>query len=247
MRVGAGIAAIVLGCALVESGEKQMARVLITGASRGIGKALAEQYVEAGDEVIACVRDPKACEGLAGGKAQIQAIDMADPDSISAARDAIGDIPIDIVINNAGAFGGMAQALDNLDLDEWRRTFEANTIGPTLLCRAFKSNLAASGNGKLINVSSQLAASTWPFGGMYVYSSSKAALAKVTQILALDWKEEPISVAVMHPGWVKTDMGGPNADITADESAAGIISVIAGMTKEDSGKFFKWNGEIHPW
>ncbi len=82
---------------------------------------------------------------------------------------------------------------------------------------------------------------------MYIYSSTKAAFSKVTQILAIDWKEEPISVGLMHPGWVKTDMGGPNAQISADESAAGIISVIAEMTKDDSGKFYKWNGEIHPW
>ena len=224
-----------------------MARVLITGAGRGIGKALTEQYVDAGNEVIACVRDPKSCQGLAGGKASLQAMDLGDPDSITAARNAIGDAPIDILINNAGAVGGMKQTLDDLDLDEWRRTFEVNTIGPALVARAFKPNLAASGNGKLMNVTSQLAASTWPFGGMYIYSSTKAAFSKVTQILAIDWKEEPITVALMHPGWVKTDMGGPNADISADESAAGIISVIAGMTKTDSGKFYKWNGEIHPW
>ena len=224
-----------------------MARVLITGAGRGIGKALTEQYVDAGNEVIACVRDPKSCQGLAGGKASLQAMDLGDPDSITAARNAIGNAPIDILINNAGAVGGMKQTLDDLDLDEWRRTFDVNTIGPALVARAFKPNLAASGDGRLMNVTSQLAASTWPFGGMYIYSSTKAAFSKVTQILAIDWKEEPITVALMHPGWVKTDMGGPNADISADESAAGIISVIAGMTKTDSGKFYKWNGEIHPW
>ena len=224
-----------------------MARVLITGAGRGIGKALTEQYVDAGNEVIACVRDPKSCQGLAGGKASLQAMDLGDPDSITAARNAIGNAPIDILINNAGAVGGMKQTLDDLDLDEWRRTFDVNTIGPTLVARAFKPNLAASGDGRLMNVTSQLAASTWPFGGMYIYSSTKAAFSKVTQILAIDWKEEPITVALMHPGWVKTDMGGPNADISADESAAGIISVIAGMTKTDSGKFYKWNGEVHPW
>lgn len=224
-----------------------MARVLITGAGRGIGRSLTEQYVAAGEEVIACVRNPDACQDLAAGKANLQQMDVGDADSISAARAAIGDGPIDIVINNAAATGGMKQSLDDLDLDEWRRTLEVNTIGPTLIARAFKSNLIASGDGKLMNVTSQLAASTWPFGGMYIYSSTKAAFSKVTQILAIDWKEEPISVALMHPGWVKTDMGGPNAQLTADESAAGIISVIAGMTKEDSGRFYKWNGEIHPW
>ena len=224
-----------------------MARVLITGANRGIGKSLTEQYIAAGDEVIACVRNPDACEGLADGKALLQEMDVGDPDSIAAARAAIGDGRIDILINNAGVEGGMKQSLDDLDLDEWHRTLDVNTIGPTLIARAFKSNLVASGNGKLMNVTSQLAASTWPFGGMYIYSSTKAALVKITQILAIDWKEEPITVALMHPGWAKTDMGGPNAHITADESAEGILSVIAEMTKQDSGKFYQWNGEIHPW
>ena len=224
-----------------------MARVLITGASRGIGKALAEHYAEAGDEVIACVRNPAACEGLAGGKARIQAMDMGDPESISSAREAIGDVEIDIVINNAGTAGGMAQALDNLDLDEWRRTFEVNTIGPTLVCRAFKSNLAASGNGKLMNVTSQLAASTWPFGSMYLYSSTKAALSKVTQILAIDWKEEPITVGLMHPGWVKTDMGGTSAPLGVTESVTRMRRLIASADIARSGGFFDRNGERLPW
>ena len=98
-----------------------------------------------------------------------------------------------------------------------------------------------------MNVTSQLAASTWPMGGMYIYSSTKAGLCKVAQALAIDWREEPITVALMHPGWVKTDMGGPNAAITPEESASGIRSVIAGLTRADSGKFYKWDGEIHPW
>ena len=82
---------------------------------------------------------------------------------------------------------------------------------------------------------------------MLIYSSTKAALSKVGQILALDWKEDPITVALVHPGWVRTDMGGPNAEISAEESASGIRALIAGMTKADSGKFYKWNGDIHPW
>ena len=119
--------------------------------------------------------------------------------------------------------------------------------GRRLAARAFKGNLAASGNGNLMILSSQLAASTWPMGGMFIYSTTKAAVSKVGQILALDWKEEPITVTIMHPGWVKTDMGGPHAEITAEESASGIRDVIAGLTKADSGNFYKWNGEIHPW
>ncbi len=226
-----------------------MSRVLITGASRGIGAELARQYAAAGDAVIACVRDPDAAPGLVDldGAVEIQRMDTGDPASIADARAAIGDGPIDILVNNAGAVGGTRQSLDDLDLEEWHRTFDVNTIGPLLIARAFKSNLAASGDGKLMTVTSQLAASTWPMGGMYLYSTSKAAVNKVVQALALDWKDEPVTVALVHPGWVRTNMGGPGAAIGADESAVGIRAVIERLTKADSGKFYKWDGEIHPW
>ena len=226
-----------------------MSRVLITGASRGIGAELARQYAAAGDEVIACVRDPDAAPGLADldGAVEVRQMDTGDPASIANARAAIGDGPIDVLINNAGAVGGMRQSIDDLDLEEWHHTFDVNTIGPLLIARAFKSNLAASGDGKLMTVTSQLAASTWPMGGMYLYSTSKAAVNKAVQALALDWKDEPITVALVHPGWVRTDMGGPNAAIGADESAAGIRAVIGRLNKADSGKFYKWDGDIHPW
>ena len=226
-----------------------MSRVLITGASRGIGAELARQYAAAGDEVIACVRDVDAAPGLEDVRdnVTVQQMDTGSPDSIAAAAAAIGDGPIDVLINNAGAMGGLSQSVDNLDIEEWHRSLDVNTIGPLLIARSFKANLAASGDGKLMNVTSQLAASTWPLGGMYIYSSTKAALCKVAQALAIDWKDEPITVALMHPGWVKTDMGGPHAAITPEESASGIREVIAGLTKADSGKFYQWNGDIHPW
>jgi NAD(P)-dependent dehydrogenase (short-subunit alcohol dehydrogenase family) len=228
-----------------------MARILITGANRGIGLELARQYADRGDDVIACVRNPDGADALqelaAGGKVTVEQMDVGDPQSIAAARERIGDAAIDVLINNAGAVGGAHQSVDDLDLEEWHRSLDVNTIGPLLIARAFKPNLAASGNGKLMTVTSQLAASTWPMGGMYIYSSTKAGVSKVFQALTIDWKDEPITVALMHPGWVQTDMGGPHAEITAEQSAKGIMGVIDDMTKADSGKFYKWNGEIHPW
>lgn len=226
-----------------------MARVLITGAGRGIGLELARQYAEAGDEVIACVRDPEAATELAGlgGNVTVQTLAPGDPDSITAAAAAIGPGAIDVVINNAGAMGGRHQSLDDLDLAEWQETFRVNTIGPLLIARAFMDNLVAAGAGKVMTVTSQLAASTWPMGGMYAYSTTKAAVNKAMQALAIDWKDQPITVAMIHPGWVKTDMGGPHAEITPEQSASGIRQVIEGLSKADSGKFYKWNGDIHPW
>ncbi|MEQ8861195.1 MAG: SDR family oxidoreductase [Pseudomonadales bacterium] len=225
-----------------------MAKVLITGAGRGIGLELTRQYAADGDDVIACVRDPKKAGDLAGisGKVTVQALDPGDPASIDAAAAAIGTTPIDVLINNAGATGGAHQALDDLDLDAWHDTFTVNTIGPLLIARAFKPHLAAA-KGKLMTVTSQVGASTWPMGGMYAYATSKAAVNRAMATLAIDWKDEPVVVALVHPGWVKTDMGGPHADITPQESASGIRQVIAGLGKKDSGRFYKWNGEAHVW
>ena len=228
-----------------------MAKVLIVGASRGIGLELAKQYAAAGDEVIACARDIKSAkllEDAAGGtdKITIEALDVADQASVDAAAAKISG-PIDNVFIVAGAVGGMHQSLDDIDIEEWHRTLDVNTIGPFLVARAFKPHLAQSGNGKLMILTSQVAASTWPFGGLYIYATTKAGVSKVGQILALDWKDDPITVALMHPGYVQTDMGGPNAEITPEESASGIRGVMADLAKEDSGKFYKWNGDIHPW
>ena len=231
-----------------------MSTIMIVGATRGIGLELTKQYSNEGNQVIACARDTGNSSLLdevasASDNIKIEQLDIADPVSIECASSRIGEGAIDSVIIVAGWVGGMPdnQTIDNIDIDEWHNTLNINTIGPLLVAKAFKSNMAASGKGNFMILSSQLAASTWPMGGMYIYSTTKAAVSKVGQILALDWAEDPIIVSVMHPGWVQTDMGGPTAEITAEESASGIRNVISGLTKEDSGNFYKWNGDIHPW
>ena len=231
-----------------------MSTIMIVGATRGIGLELTKQYANEGNQVIACARDTanaSLLNEIASGSEniKIEQLDIADAGSIESASSRIGEETIDSVIIVAGWVGGMPdnQTIDNIDIDEWHNTLNINTIGPLLVAKAFKSNLAASGNGNLMILSSQLAASTWPMGGMYIYSTTKAAVSKVGQILALDWAEDPIIVSIMHPGWVQTDMGGPTAEITAEESASGIRNVLSGLTKEDSGNFYKWNGDIHPW
>ena len=230
-----------------------MATVVITGANRGIGLELAKQYAAAGDRVYAFCRSPGSAEKLneaaaaSGGKLSVHAMDVGDAASIAAGAAAVGDAPVDILINNAGILGGAVQKLDEIDFDAWIDAFKVMTIGPFRVVQAFLKNLRAAPNAKIMTVTSQLAASTWPFGGTYAYSSAKAGVNKVMQTMALDLKGENIAVSMIHPGWVKTDMGGPGADITAEESAAGIRSVIASLGAGDTGKFYKWNGDIHPW
>lgn len=230
-----------------------MANVLITGANRGIGLELARAYAKAGDRVFAFCRDPgkaadlNALASSSGGKVSVHAMDVGDGASIAAAAKVVGDAPIDIVINNAGVLGGHPQTLESIDFDAWIDALKIMTLGPFRVVQTFLPNLEKSASPKVMTVTSQLAASTWPFGGTYAYSSAKAGVNKVMQTLALDLKAKNIAVSMIHPGWVKTDMGGPGADITAQESAAGIQSVIAGLSMADTGKFYKWNGEIHPW
>jgi NAD(P)-dependent dehydrogenase (short-subunit alcohol dehydrogenase family) len=230
-----------------------MATVVITGANRGIGLELAKQYAADGDRVFAFTRSPGSAEKLneaaaaSGGRLTVHEMDVGDGDSIARGAAEVGDAPVDILINNAGILGGAVQKLEEIDFDAWIDAFKVMTIGPFRVVQAFLKNLRAAPNAKVMTVTSQLAASTWPFGGTYAYSSAKAGVNKVMQTMALDLKGENIVVSMIHPGWVKTDMGGPAADITPEESASGIRAVIAGLGAADTGKFYKWNGDIHPW
>ena len=227
-----------------------MANVVITGANRGIGLALVRRYLEAGDSVLALCRSPataeqlKAAASVSGGRVTVGAVNISDQSSVDAAAK-LAKGPVDVLINNAGILGGADQSLEKIDIDEWMNAFAVMTIGPFRVTRAFVPHLAQA-KGKVLFVSTQLAASTWPYGGYYAYASAKAGGNRVAQILALDLKDKGISVASVHPGYVQTDMGGPTADITPAASAAGIYQVIAKLDLESSGGFFKWNGEKHP-
>jgi NAD(P)-dependent dehydrogenase (short-subunit alcohol dehydrogenase family) len=229
-----------------------MLTILITGSNRGIGLELARQYAAAGDTVFASCRAPDSADALnrlasqSEGRVIVQAMDVTDGASIADAAKAVGDRPIDILINNAGIMGGEDQSLDGVDSDDWVEALKVMTIGPLRVARAFLDNLRKAKNPKIAIMTSQMGATTWPMGGSYSYGSAKAAVNRVGIALALDLKDQVI-VSLIHPGWVRTDMGGPNADIAPEESAAGIRKVIAALTKAESGKFRKWNGDIHPW
>lgn len=235
-----------------------MANVVITGANRGIGLALVKEYVAAGNRVYALCRAPdKAAElvalaGKTNGQLTLHSLDMAAGAAVAeTVKAAVGATPVDVLLNVAGVLGGETGAVTNNqfgedDFADWHNAFEIMTIGPFRLIQALLPNLLAA-KGKAMTVSSQLAASTWPYGGMYAYGATKAGVNRVMMSLAIDLRDQGVCVASIHPGYVQTDMGGPNADITPQESAAGIKNVIENMTLERSGSFFKWNGELHSW
>jgi NAD(P)-dependent dehydrogenase (short-subunit alcohol dehydrogenase family) len=225
-----------------------MTTILVTGASRGIGLEFVRQYAAEGAEVIACCRAPANAGALTSlaerhpGHVRIVQLDVADPASISAAAQALKGQPIDILINNAGVYGP-----PEIDLDGWLDTFRVNAIAPVLVARAFRDNLKLGKDKKLVAITSVLGSTASNGGGMYAYRSSKAALNNAMRGLSLDWAGEGIFVGILHPGWVKTDMGGPSAPVTPEQSVAGLRARIAELGKANSGAYRDYAGAELPW
>lgn len=228
-----------------------MANVAITGAGRGIALELARQHAAQGDRVFAFARNPAGAEALntlaAGSNAllTVHAMDVGDTASVMAAAAATGAEAIDILYNVAGVTGTIPPELDGADWELFDDALNVMLKGPLRVLQAFLPRMKAG--SKVINVTSQLAASTWPYGGFYAYGAAKAGLNRMMRSVAIDLKDRGIIVGLVHPGYVQTDMGGPGADITPQESAAGIRKLAETWTIEKSGDFYKWNGEAHPW
>jgi NAD(P)-dependent dehydrogenase (short-subunit alcohol dehydrogenase family) len=231
-----------------------METVLITGANRGIGLELTRQYLQKQTRVFAACRTPEREQSLSELKQsssetlRICPLEVTDEHSVKSLADALRDETIDVLINNAGISGGDRQDIQHMDYAMWAQTLAVNTMAPFRITVALLDNLRRSRKPRVITLSSQLgsmlrATST----GNYAYRSSKAAVNKVMQGLAVDLRSENIIVCPVHPGWVQTDMGGAKADLTVQESASGLIQLIDRLKPSDSGHFLKWNGEEHPW
>ncbi|EJL27479.1 SDR family oxidoreductase [Novosphingobium sp. AP12] len=228
-----------------------MANVAITGAGRGIAFELVKLHLERGDRVFALVRNPVGAAHLndlaaaSEGKVTVHTMDVADNASVTEGAASTGDAGIDVLYNVAGVGGNVEPQLDPVDWADFDESIEINLKGPLRVLSAFLPRLGEG--SKVINFSSQLAASTWPHGGYYSYVATKAGLNGLMRSVAIDLKDRGIVVGLVHPGWVQTDMGGSGADITPQESAAAIARLTDGWALEDSGGFYKWNGEKHPW
>lgn len=215
--------------------------VLITGAGRGLGAALAGLYAAAGFRVIACTRQ---------GSADAPPLDVADADSIAVLGQRLQGQPIDIAINNA-AIRGDAGGLGSLSADDFLEVMRVNALAPLLIARALRPNLLAGGRKVLVNISSRagsLAEGTLDDDdGDYAYRCSKAAMNMATVKLAQDLRRDGIAVISLHPGWVRTDMGGEGATIDAAESAAGLKALIDATTLAGTGSFRAYDGRAIPW
>jgi NAD(P)-dependent dehydrogenase (short-subunit alcohol dehydrogenase family) len=231
-----------------------METILITGANRGIGLELTRQYLKKQTRVLAACRTPATAQWLSELKQsnpemlQVYPLEVTDENSIKTLADALRNETIDVLINNAGISGGEHQDLRDMDYSRWALTLAVNTISPFRITVSLLDNLRRSRRPRIITLSSQLGSMLRPTStGNYAYRSSKSAVNKVMQGLAVDLRPENIIVCPVHPGWVQTDMGGAKADLTVQESASGLIQLIDRLQLSDSGHFLKWNGEEHPW
>ena len=227
--------------------------VLITGCNRGLGLEMARQYAADGWQVHACCRHPAQAEDLQALAAQTPAIklhtlDISDDRQITALAQALDGTAIDLLINNAGVYGPKGLTLAELDRQTWQLVLDINTISPVLLTRAFLPHLLAGEGKKIAFLSSKMGSlDDNTSGGSYLYRSGKSALNQMAKSLSIDLAEEGIAVVALHPGWVLTDMGGPNALITAQQSVAGMRQVIDQLNADTSGSFIAFDGQLIGW
>ena len=222
--------------------------VIVTGANRGIGLALVQQLLARGDTVEAACRRPAEATELRATGARVHGVDIASGASVAAFAHALDGAAIDLVINNAGTYGDPRQRLEELDYEAAMRTFEINALGALRVSQAFVPHLRRGTGKKLAHISSNLAsigATTRP--GDLAYRMSKTALNMISKSIAAELHDDHIISIVVHPGWVRTDMGGPDAPLTPAESARGVLMQIDGAGFVDSGAFLDHRGGRWAW
>jgi NAD(P)-dependent dehydrogenase (short-subunit alcohol dehydrogenase family) len=231
-----------------------MPTVLVTGANRGLGLEFARQYAADGWQVFAACRAPDAAKELhqlateSGERIRVLKMDVTDTASVRAAAAELAGEPIDLLLNNAGVGGPRNEWIGSLDYAAWARVLDANTLGPMRVVEAFLENVAQGNQKRIVAITSgmgSLADNT--SGDSYAYRSSKAAVNMVMKSLAIDLAPRGITCVVLNPGWVRTDMGGPQGKLSPAESIKALRSVIAALRAEDSGRFLNYDGKPYPW
>jgi NAD(P)-dependent dehydrogenase (short-subunit alcohol dehydrogenase family) len=210
--------------------------ILITGATRGIGAALRERYLEAGEEVIGT--------GRSGGDVTL---DVTDPESHRALARRLEDRSIDLLVCNAGVYLDKNERLEGgFEPDLWAESFATNVTGVFLTVQHLLPHLRRADRPKIAIIASQMGSSTTAPGRSYIYRASKAAAVNLGRNLATDLAGEGIAVGIYHPGWVRTDMGGSGAALSSAEAAAGLVERFARLGPDTTGCFETWDGRAHP-
>lgn len=225
---------------------------LITGVSRGIGMAMMNELLRRGHNVIGACRNPEGERDLWEAKRDWKErfdsvkIDVADHASVVAAAKQLEGRQIDVLVNNAGVLKDGDKAFRDLDMNAVQQSFAVNSIGPMMIARCFMGNLELSADPKVVNMTSLMGSMTDnKSGGYYAYRMSKAALNMFSVCLAREFPK--VTVLAMHPGWVKTAMGGPQAPTDPEDSVSGIIDIVTNATLKDSGRYLDFRGRELPW
>lgn len=237
--------------AMTTSTSRVPSTILVTGATRGIGLEFVRQLVARGDRVIASVRDPKKAGSLdefkGRGDVTLVALDVSNPLSIEGLGARLGDTPIDVLINNAGV-SSPQKTLETVTADELARVFQINAFAPLLVTRSVLPCLNRGTRKLVCQVTSQLASIHNNTGGStYAYRGSKAALNQLNKSLSVELAPAGFTCVAIHPGWVRTDMGGPSAHLSPEESVAHMLRTLDTLTIEDTGRFLNFDGATLPW
>ena len=226
----------------------------ITGCNRGLGLELVQQLLVRGQRVIATCRDIATATDLTAlalkhsGQLSLIEMDVADEGSMREAVDLLNGEPIDVFINNAGIYGPRDANFGGVAGPPMAEVLYTNAVAPMLLTQLLIENLRKGSGKKLVYISSKMGSiEDNGRGGSYIYRSSKTALNSVVKSLAIDLAPEGFAATVLHPGWVRTDMGGPNGLIDAPESVGGMLNVIEGLNVASTGQFYSYDGTIIAW
>ena len=225
-----------------------MKNILITGANRGIGLKFAE-ILSANNNIYATARDITKTDDLEKlDNTELLELDLLDKDSIKSFCSELKDIPLDMIINNAGIFQDEQMEETILDPELWLDEIMINAIGPVVLSQKLKENIMSGNDKKIIFISSQMGSIDDNYsGGYYFYRTSKSALNSAAKSLSIDWKADGISVLMLHPGWVRTDMGGSNAQLDIDTSVSTMLDVINSLDMGKTGTFLNYEGKKLEW
>ena len=227
---------------------------LITGASRGIGLEMVKYGIENNWRIFACCRHPQQADSLislaklANGRVSVHVADMYELATIQALSYELRNDALDILINNAGIYGSDKNKFGHVDVQSWINTFQVNSIAPLKVAEALIEQVRM-GDKKIIACMSSKMGSMADngSGGSYIYRSSKAALNAVVKSMSVDLKQDNIKCVALHPGWVKTEMGGPNAEITTRECVTSLFDILLSIEDKDSGRFIDIDGTTIPW
>ena len=227
-----------------------MPTVVVTSASRGIGREFVRQYAADGWKVIAACRHPESVDHdlrAMGSAVRPIAMDVTDLAAVEAvARE--DDGPVDLLLNTAGVIGHGGDGPGEVNYAEWAKVLDINTMGPVRVLDAFTDRLAAAGRAKAITLTSGLGSiGDVGSGSSLMYRTSKAAVNMAMRARSFTLAPRGIIVAVINPGWVKTDMGGAGASISPEESISAMRRIIDGLTLEETGSFLNWRGGGYPW